>query len=371
MKDAHDIRMNIVQARQRVLILLLVLLCLGTSCTGRPQASQEEPRQIVFYTWTDDHFIRYMGRLFEQEYGVHVRIVVTQADSYLRTAMQEQPEQTGTIDCLLVNDSYQRYQLERSGIIPAAADPLTVWYDLQDTSFQSGFIPLYRSSSGMLYDTEVVKDPPVSWQEFDRWLADHPGRFGFTAVGGDAGAGFIYSVYHAIRMAAEPFLPQEELPESRTLAAVGSWFRQHEEQMIYTSSDHDSIRLLLSGRLYMTPAYEHQVLQLLKQEQAGSSIAMYTPEFGAVTQVFGVAVPTNAPNGSDAAEFLRFLTTFAAQQIMEEQLFVTAVDHSTYPQGSVQVYSDLWERRDLQLVIPEELPYKAFIDAFKDRVLYY
>ncbi len=136
MKDAHDSSMNSLQARQRILILLLVLLCLVTSCTGRPETSQEEPRQIVFYTWTDDHFIRYMGRLFEQEYGVHVRIVVTQADSYLRTAMQEQPEPTGTIDCLLVNDSYQRYQLERQGSSP-----------LQQTLSLYGMICRIRASS--------------------------------------------------------------------------------------------------------------------------------------------------------------------------------------------------------------------------------
>lgn len=372
MKDTHDNSMKNSTARQWVLLLLLVLLCIGASCTGRPESSQEELREIVFYTWTDDHFIRYMGRLFEQEYGVHVRIVVTQADSYIRTSIQEQHEQTGTIDCLLVNDSYQRYQLKHSGIIPSAADPVTVWYDLQDKNFHSGFIPLYRSSAGMLYDTEVVEDPPLSWEEFDRWLADNPGRFGFTAVGGDAGAGFIYSVYHSLRMEAGPSLPQVELPDSRTLGVVWSWFRQHEEQIIYTSSDHDSIRLLLSGRLHMTPAYEHQVLQLLKQEHAGSSIAMYTPEFGAVTQVFGIAVPNNAPNGSDAAEFLRFITTPAAQRIMEEQLFVTSVDPGSYPSGSaLPVYSDLWQHRGRQLVVPEKLPQKAFIDAFKDRVLYY
>ncbi|MGM0432978.1 MAG: extracellular solute-binding protein, partial [Spirochaetota bacterium] len=149
--------------------------------------------------------------------------------------------------------------------------------------------------------------------------------------------------------------------------------RDHQEQLLYTSSDFDSIRLLLSGRLLLTSALEHQVLGLMKQKRSGASIAMYVPEFGAVSQTYGLAVPGNTKRREEALQFLQFITTAEAQQYMEQNLHVRAVPPVGTEQGKelvTPVSYEWWESLSPVIRTPEGFNYRWFVDSFTDGVLY-
>jgi putative spermidine/putrescine transport system substrate-binding protein len=293
---------------------------------------EEKQNEITFYTWTGDHYFRDMAENFEEQFQIPVRVVVNNPDVYIRKAMLESELSKGTIDCMLVNSSYQQGQLIKANVLPKHKDYIRT----------AGFTPLYNTVSGFLYDQNVLKTPPVTWDEFNLWIKQNPEQFGFTAVSGDAGFSFIYSVLKRFN--------------TTEWDSAWEWFRSNKDFMLYTSSDYDSLRLLSSGKLQLASVLEHQMLAALKSGEISTSMRMYVPDFGSLSDVYGIAVPKNAPEGDAASRFIQFLTSNDSIQIMEKKLFVQAVDQSA---------------KEAYLPSPDALSYKQIIDSFTDKVLYY
>lgn len=293
---------------------------------------EEKQNEITVYTGSADHYLRNMAVLFEEEFQIPVRIVVNNPDVYIRKAILESALSKGTIDCMLVNSSYQQGQLIKANVLP----------EHNDNFRSAGFTALYNTVSVFLYDQNVLKAPPETWEEFKLWIKKNPEQFGFTAVSGDAGFSFIYSVLSRYNKTERD--------------AAWEWFRSNKDYMLYTSSDYDSLRLLSSGKLQLASVLKHQVLAALKSGEISLSVGMYVPDFGSLSDEYGIAIPKNAPEGEAASKFIQFLTSPDSILIMEKMLFVQAADQSE-------------DENFLQA--PDALSYKQIIDSFTDKVLYY
>lgn len=319
-----------------ILIILTSIFIFSTvSVFNRKKQSnqiEEKQNELTFYTWTGDQYFRTMAKLFEEQYQISVRVVVNNPDVYIRKAILESDIPVGTIDCMLINSSYQQGQLIKANVLPEHKD------DFRNT----GFSPLYNTVSVFLYDQNVMNTAPETWDEFNLWIKQNPERFGFTAVSGDAGFSFIYSVLQRFN--------------TTEWDSAWEWFRSNKNFMLYTSSDYDSLRLLSSGKLQLASVLEHQVLAALKSGDISPSVRMYVPEFGSLSDVYGIAVPKNAPAGEDASRFIQFLTSHDSINIMEKMLFVQTPDKSPI---------------EALLPAPDALTYKQIVDSFKDKVLYY
>jgi len=326
-----------------VLLLCIVLISyfIQKGNNSNDQKSSN-PEELIFYTGTGDHYYRFLAKKFEELYQIPVRIVVCDEDVYIRKAISESKAFSGSIDGMIVNSSYQLQQLQQAKVIA------------ENTT---DFIPLYSTITGFLYDPLVLKNPPVSWDEFNLWILENPGEFGFTAVNGEGGFSFLYSV----------------IQNTVEWDPVWLWFRTNRDAILFTSSDYDSLRLFSSGKLRLTTIMEHQVLEAVKSGQIPPSVKMYVPDFGSVSEHYGIAIPENAPHRDSAVLFSQFLKNEESVSIMENMLFVRVYNGNS--NSGVTKFKpaepDNWDRISPQLTPPDTHLYKRIIVTFKDKVLYY
>jgi ABC-type uncharacterized transport system YnjBCD substrate-binding protein len=57
----------------------------------------------------------------------------------------------------------------------------------------TGYVmPMFHSQIAIAYNPEAVTDPPKSYADLAKWVADHPGEFGYNGIkGGMSGVGFV------------------------------------------------------------------------------------------------------------------------------------------------------------------------------------
>src|ERR1700720_2772109 len=53
-------------------------------------------------------------------------------------------------------------------------------------------IPMFNSQTAIAYNTAMVKDPPATYAELERWVAQNPRKFGYNGIkGGMSGVSFV------------------------------------------------------------------------------------------------------------------------------------------------------------------------------------
>ncbi len=348
-------RIFLIRTGQVFILILCLLMGVFFIQIGKGSDDQSiiNPEELILYTGTEDHFYRNMAEAFEVLYQIPVRIIVCNEDVYIRKSISESENQTGSIDGLIVNSSYQLQQLNQAGII-------------KDIS--TAYIPLYSTVTGFLYDSSILVNPPVSWDEFNLWIRENPGKFGFTAVNGEGGFSFLYSVFHSFFKEIH-----SDIQNSVEWESVWQWFRATREFILLTSSDYDSLRLFSSGKLQLIPIQEHQILDALKTGQIPLSAKMYIPEFGSLSDHYGMVIPENAPHRDAALLFSQFLKSEKSVVTMENMLSVRESNgiHEFIEMQIQPAESGYWDRIYPLLTPPDAILYKRIIETFKDKVLYY
>lgn len=311
------------------------------------------PEELVFYTGTEDHYYREMALEFEKLYQIPVRIIVCNEDVYIRKSITESEQSKGSIDGLIVNSSHQLQQLIQAEVV--ADIPID-------------FIPLYSTIAGFLYDSSILVNPPVSWGDFNLWIEENPGKFGFTAVNGKGGFSFLYSVLLSFWDGSST-----DLQNILEWESVWQWFRANRDNILLTSSDYDSLRLFSSGKLQLVPILEHQVLEAVKTGQIPPSVKMYIPEFGSLSEHYGLAIPLNSPHRDAAVLFSQFLKSEKSVRTMNNMLSVRESRriHDSKGMPVQAMDSGIWDRISPMLTPPEFILYKRIIETFKDKVLYF
>ena len=59
-------------------------------------------------------------------------------------------------------------------------------------------IPMFNSQTAIAYNTTIVKDPPATYAELERWVAQNPKKFGYNGIkGGMSGVSFVVGWVYA------------------------------------------------------------------------------------------------------------------------------------------------------------------------------
>lgn len=317
-----------------ILVVHIILFVYIGNPRSREVSTSPVKEELIVYTWTGDDYYRSAAEKFKALYGVSVRIVVTKADVYIRKSIAEKDSLSGSIDCMIVNSSNQLEQLVVAGVLPA-----------------NKFVPFYSTVSGFLYDSAILQHPPLSWEDFNRWINLNPEKFGFTPVGGEGGFSFIYSVIN--RFSPGGIINNKNISDCDK---AWQWFRDKQKKMLLTSSDYETMRLFSSGKLHIACVTEPQMVEALKRDKLPETVKMVEPEFGSLSQTYGIVIPLNAPEGRNAIRFVRFLKEEESLESMKKML-------------SVPVSVETFSGRSLNP--PGTRAYRNIVDSFKAEVLYY
>ena len=361
------------QRRYILLILgasLLALFCLiqilRITYRDSEPIDNAPPHEIRLYLARNDRFFREISPLFEEQYGLAIKPVVCGTPAAVRKVLSESSKSEGTVDLLLLDQD--------------AADELA-GMDTLDTSLLSreavkkvltqdsvpGFIPLYISRIGFLYNKTVLPDPPSSWEDFNDFIDQNPGKFGFTAASGPTGFSLLYGISNALLRNGNDNRSGTGITPFG-MSTVTEWFKDRENQIIRINSDYDAQRLFTSGKLLLVPALEAESMRSLREGRLPEESDMYIPDFGTVLFRTGLVIPKNSENKEETMKLVDFLLSEEIQRRMRESLLVVPVHPVLHPPENAPLGQELDSPFYLPRLTP---PDKAeMIDLFRKDVLY-
>lgn len=197
-----------------------------------------------------------------------------------------------------------------------------------ESSTATEYVQPYRGTTVILaYNSETVPNPPKTLDELVDWIKANPGRFAYNTPGtGGAGDSFARtSVYNFIddESAATSDDPkwEEQWDEGFAfLAELHPYMYQSGGTVVYPNKNQGTLDLLNQGEIDMCPNWADMVLA---QRAAGTisdkiKITTITPSFSGSLQ--SLAIPTIGSNEAGAYEFINYMLSDEAQQIMVEQM---------------------------------------------------
>ena len=208
----------------------------------------------------------------------------------------------------------------------------------------------YRGTTVVLaYNSETVPTPPKTLDELVAWMEANPGRFAYNVPGtGGAGDAFVRTaVYNYIEDAEAWSSDDEKWMEQwdsgfEFLASIHPYMYTSGGTVAYPNKNQGALDLLSNKEIDMCPMWADM---LLSQRSAGTvpqcmKMTTITPSFTGSLQ--GMAIPTFGSNTEGAYEFINYMLSAEAQQILVEKMAaIPLIDTSEMNLDGVEDLADL------------------------------
>ena len=217
------------------------------------------------------------------------------------------------------------------------------------SSTATDYVQPFRGTTVILaYNSETVPNPPKTMDELVDWIKANPGRFAYNAPGtGGAGDSFARtSVYNFIDDPAAATSDDKKWEDQwdegfAFLKDLHPYMYQSGGSVVYPNKNQGTLDLLNQGEIDMCPNWADMVLS---QRAAGTvsdkiKITTITPSFSGSLET--LAIPTFGSHAEGAYEFIDYMLSDEAQQMMVKQMAaIPLVDTSSL---DLTGYDDLKE----------------------------
>ena len=196
------------------------------------------------------------------------------------------------------------------------------------SSTATEFVQPFRGTTVILaYNSETVPNPPKTTEELVAWIKANPGRFAYNAPGtGGAGDSFARtSVYNFIDDPAAATSDDKKWEDQwdegfNFLKDLHPYMYQSGGSVVYPNKNQGTLDLLNQGEIDMCPNWADMVLS---QRAAGTvsdkiKITTITPSFSGSLET--LAIPTFGSHPEGAYEFIDYMLSDEAQQMMVKQM---------------------------------------------------
>lgn len=218
------------------------------------------------------------------------------------------------------------------------------------SSTATEFVQPFRGTTVILaYNSETVPNPPKTTEELVAWIKANPGRFAYNAPGtGGAGDSFARtSVYNFIDDPAAATSDDKKWEDQwdegfNFLKDLHPYMYQSGGSVVYPNKNQGTLDLLNQGEIDMCPNWADMVLS---QRAAGTvsdkiKITTITPSFSGSLET--LAIPTFGSNPEGAYEFIDYMLSDEAQQMMVKQMAaIPLVDTSSLDLSGYDDLKDL------------------------------
>ena len=286
---------------------------------------------VFFSTWWGDAFFNHVARLFEEKYGIHVDVIIQDLDTTTHKIVLEKDRPSGSLDVYFAGFiGNLQTALDEKLFLPGLKR-IPDWDIIMknERTFQKHLytedimVPVYRNQVAFLYNPEKVSDPPRSWEDFNIWIKENPGKFVFSALKGGSGEAFRHTVVYQLTGGADLYRTGSGRIDPELVAkwdSVWDWFNSNREYYGLTGSNHDSITRIQNREAWITPAFVDDTQVALESGLLDRSMKLYMPDFGLFKGEDGVGILANAPHKAAAMLFISFLISKDIQLLMLEDV---------------------------------------------------
>ena len=273
-------------------LLAGMLACVATSASAydvtkmtwkeiEDQAKKEGT--VSFAIWYLQPGWREFVKGFEDQYGIKVRIPEGTEDGNRNKLIAERKREKGKLDVIALGASDIKIFSPEKVLLKLDVLPEITNLKTESEGFDSEghAVTFWGNQTGIAYDPSRIKeeDLPQSFEQLSQYMETNSKSFGVNDPnGGGSGARFIEA---AIRnYSGEPKGKKLSSSVTQKWSKTWDWFNQHEDNMVITASNADSLTRINDGEIVLAPAWEDHLAGLQKRGAIASRLKFYIPKFG-------------------------------------------------------------------------------------------
>jgi putative spermidine/putrescine transport system substrate-binding protein len=284
---------------------------------------------LVFYSWWGEDFWKTAAQRFEEQYGIHVNVVM--ADNTVDKLLAEKDQEFGTVDVQLFGGSGVRTAMD-ANLLYGPIIPLIPDHDKLDpnlSKYQEGtltdgyLVPMYRNQVGLLYNPDKVPNPPQTWAELEAFIDENPLQFAFCDPNkGGTGQAMVQTVVKNLTGGLDQYMGDTALDPVKLekWSAVWDWFNKYLSKMTLTASNNESTDTLNQGATSLVLAWDDDTQIAFNKGTLFKGAKIYIPEFGLPGGGDTAGLLKNAPHKAAGLLFIQYLTTLEMQKLLNEMI---------------------------------------------------
>src|SRR6266446_4469139 len=258
--------------RVGIIIVALAAIAFGQLVAAQPTGQQRGALNIV--TAGDQNMVDYvkdyLGPMFEKEHpGVTVRAVGTGpgdagSQKIYEKLEAEKNNSAWDIDVAVIHQKAAGEMVGKGLLARYVAEVPTAKLVTSEAAKRAlgadvdGYVmPMFNSQTAIAYNTTIVKDPPSTYAELEKWVEQNPKKFGYNGIkGGMSGVSFIVGwVYahtpDADRLIKGPYDPDSKKGWDQALARLAAF----NKNVVLTPGNAGTLDMLNRGEIAMGPVW--------------------------------------------------------------------------------------------------------------------
>ena len=271
-----------------------------------------------------DYARDYLAPIFEKDHpGVRVKAVGTgPADAGSQKIMEklraEQANPTWDLDVVVIHQKAAAEMVKDGLLAKYAPDLATDKLVTSPTAKTAlgvdvdGYVmPMFLSQTAIAYNTNMVKNPPKTYAELQKWVAANPKKFGYNGIkGGMSGVGFVVGwIYanapNAARLMSGPYDPAVKKGWEKALTGLVAF----NKNVVFTPGNAGTMDMLSRGEIAMGPVWIDLFYDWQSEGKIPPTVRLVLIGPGMPGQPMYYAVPKKAANRELAKAFIELATS--------------------------------------------------------------
>jgi ABC-type uncharacterized transport system YnjBCD substrate-binding protein len=172
-------------------------------------------------------------------------------------------------------------------------------------------MPMFNSQTAIAYNTTIVKDPPSTYAELEKWVQQNPKKFGYNGIkGGMSGVSFVVGWIYADtpdadRLIKGPYDPETKKAWDQGLARLAVF----NKNVVLTPGNAGTLDMLNRGEIAMGPVWVDMFYTWQADGKIPPSVKLKLIGPGMPGQPMYYVVPAKAANAKLAEAFVALATS--------------------------------------------------------------
>ncbi|MBU3208745.1 ABC transporter substrate-binding protein [Clostridium algidicarnis] len=301
--------------------------------------SDSKGKKVNIYMWggsesTNKYMDLWVKPQVKDKFDIDLnRVPINDAKDMTNKLMTEKDvnKNSGTMDICWLNGENFKMVKDNSLLLGSFVDKLPnynkyVDKDAKDINTDFGEdtegleAPFGKAQFVFIYDTEKVKNPPKSMEEFKLWVKENPGKFTYPAPPDFTGSAFVRQTLLETSGGYEAFSSKvNEEKFSKDSESLWNYLNEIKpylwrEGKTYPESASKLDQLYSNGEIWITMSYNPiHAANKIKEGVFSKSTRSFVLDKGTLSNTHYLTIPFNAPNKDAAMVVIDFMISKEAQ----------------------------------------------------------
>src|SRR5258708_298 len=305
--------------------IMRIITVVAAAALGQPAGAQQAAT-LSLVTAGDQNMVDYvkdyLGPMFEKDHpGVTVKAVGTGpgdggSQKIYEKLEAEKNNSSWDIDVAVIHQKAAGEMVTKGLLARYAAEGVPSAKLVTSESAKralgadvDGYVmPMFNSQTAIAYNTAMVKDPPSTYSELEKWVQQNPKKFGYNGIkGGMSGVSFVVGWIYADtpdadRLIKGPYDPETKKAWDQALARLAAF----NKNVVLTPGNAGTLDMLNRGEIAMGPVWVDMFYTWQADGKMSPNIKLELPAPGLPGQPMYYAIPAKAANAALAKKFVDF-----------------------------------------------------------------